>query len=95
MGTLSAGLPDALRLTWCVGLPGAVLAGAGLLWEGESTGPSPTCCLRLLGWRVGSLTTSTLPVGSLPLLSWARLKISSAGGFFYQWWAARRGHLVL
>ncbi len=34
VGTLSARLPDALRLTWGVGLPGAVLAGAGLLWEG-------------------------------------------------------------
>ncbi len=44
VGTLGAGLPDALRLTWWVGL---------------------------------------------------RLRIHYAGGFFYQWWAARRGHLVL
>ncbi len=29
VGTLGVGLPDALRLTWGVGLPGAVLAGAG------------------------------------------------------------------
>ncbi len=46
MGTLSAGLLDVLRLTWGAGLPGAVLVGARLLWEGGF----PTRCLRLLGW---------------------------------------------
>ncbi len=49
VGTLDAWLLDVL---WGAGLPasGAVLAGAGLLWEGGVSRTILTRCLRLLGW---------------------------------------------